>query len=241
MKVSLLDYGAGNVRSVRNAIIAAGFDMEDIVDASQIESAACIVFPGVGSYQTAMQVLIEKGFVEPLQKYLAHRDRPYLGICLGMQTLFASSTEGTTTTHLPGLGVIPGAVVKFDEARVPAVPHIGWNGRILHQQQSPVLNDVTADEGTYFVHSYYAPITDNNRDWILTSTTYGDQHFISAIQSGCVVATQFHPEKSGTTGLKIVKNFLEVSFWRVFAWRGVHAKLSYWLGGGQLPSSRASL
>jgi imidazole glycerol-phosphate synthase len=204
MKVSLLDYGAGNVRSVRNAITAAGYEIEDIVTPDQIESAACIVFPGVGSFETAMQVLMEKGFVEPLRQYLSGRDRPFLGICLGMQTLFESSAEGT----LPGLGVIPGPVIKFDETK-QAVPHIGWNGRILHQD-SPVLQHVGAEDETYFVHSYYAPITDSNRDWVLTSTTYGDEHFISAVQCNCVVATQFHPEKSGVTGLKIMQGFLEV-------------------------------
>lgn len=224
MKVSLLDYGAGNVRSVRNAIVAAGYnDIEDIVSAEQILAAECIVFPGVGSYQTAMQVLTERGFVEPLRAYLRARDRPFLGICLGMQTLFESSEErggrddsdddddsGGQVKVIQGLGVIPGKVVKFDKAKLrAAVPHIGWNGRILHQD-SPVLRTIGLADETYFVHSYYAELTEANADWVLTSTVYGDQRFISAVQSKCVVATQFHPEKSGMTGLKIMKGFLEV-------------------------------
>mmetsp|Transcript_12693 Transcript_12693/g.27487 ORF Transcript_12693/g.27487 Transcript_12693/m.27487 type:complete len:565 (-) Transcript_12693:101-1795(-) len=212
LKVSLLDYGAGNVRSVRNAILANGYELEDITDPSQIASASVIVFPGVGAFSSAMQVLRKKGYVEPLKKYLAE-GRPYLGICLGMQTLFESSEESHedgSTDPLPGLGVVPGKVIKFDETKVGAVPHIGWNGRIKHQE-SPVFSYVGEDEEVYFVHSYYAPITADNEDWILTSTTYGGEKYISAVQKGCVVATQFHPEKSGKTGLNFIKGFLEAA------------------------------
>lgn len=209
-KVSLLDYGAGNVRSVRNAIRECGYELEDITEPSQINEAKAIVFPGVGSYGSAMKVLKEKGFDEPLRKYLAGRDRPFLGICLGMQTLFESSDEHDEGADaIPGLGVIPGKVIKFDDTKMD-VPHIGWNGRILHQD-SPVLKHVSAEEDAYFVHSFYAPITEENKEWVLTSTTYSGQPFISSIQRGKVVATQFHPEKSGDTGLHLLKGFLEVS------------------------------
>ena len=207
MKISLLDYGAGNVRSVRNAVLAAGYELQDIETPEQIRQAECIVFPGVGSYATAMQVLHAKGFDQPLREYLRHHDRPFLGICLGMQTLFESSEEGETT--VPGLGVIPGIVIKFDETKM-AVPHIGWNGRILHQE-SPVFKYVDPKAETYFVHSYYAPILEENKEWILTSTTYEGQRFVSAVQRGAVVATQFHPEKSGATGLAVLKGFLEAA------------------------------
>jgi imidazole glycerol-phosphate synthase len=226
MKVSLLDYGAGNVRSVRNAIIAAGYgsEIEDITTPQQIATAECIIFPGVGSFQTAMNVLQDRKYIEPLQQYLQYRNRPFLGICLGMQTLFESSEEighagGTDPENhqgqsnskltIPGLGIIPGHIVKFDETKC-AVPHIGWNGRIVHQA-SPVLSQVGVDAETYFVHSYYAEITEQNKDWVLTSTVYGDQHFVSAIQNQCIVATQFHPEKSGTTGLQLLKGFLDAA------------------------------
>jgi imidazole glycerol-phosphate synthase len=137
-----------------------------------------------------------------------------------MQLLFESSTEGsggTTTTTTAGLGIIPGHVVEFDATKV-AVPHIGWNGRILHQE-SPVMpsssisdddNNDEIQKSVYFVHSFYAPLTEANRDWVLTSTTYGSQRFISSVQKGNVVAMQFHPEKSGQTGLAILRRFLEV-------------------------------
>ncbi|KAL3925588.1 MAG: hypothetical protein SGILL_000311 [Bacillariaceae sp.] len=207
-KVSLLDYGAGNVRSVRNAILACGYEIEDITDPSQIADAKAIVFPGVGSYGSAMKVLKEKGYDQPLREYLKSRDRPFLGICLGMQTLFESSDEhGEGADAIPGLGVIPGKVIKFDESKM-AVPHIGWNGRILHQE-SPILKYVSPDEDVYFVHSYYAPVTEENKEWVLTSTTYSGQSFISGVQRGSVVATQFHPEKSGKTGLHVLQGFLE--------------------------------
>jgi glutamine amidotransferase/cyclase len=209
LKVSLLDYGAGNVRSVRNAIMANGYEIEDITCVQQIHDAACIIFPGVGSFGSAMSVLKEKGFDEPLRQYLAGHDRPFLGICLGMQTLFESSDESDATgAPIPGLGVIPGKVIKFDDTKM-SVPHIGWNGRILHQE-SHVLKYVAPEEDTYFVHSYYAPMTEENKQWVLTSTTYEKQAFVSAIQRGSVVATQFHPEKSGVTGLNVLKGFLEV-------------------------------
>jgi imidazole glycerol-phosphate synthase len=218
-KVSLLDYGAGNVRSVRNALLANGYEIDDIITPDQIWTAKCIVFPGVGSFGSAMRVLQEKGFEQPLREYLSTFDRPFLGICLGMQTLFESSDEvqhdqehdtTTTSSSIPGLGVIPGKVIKFDAQKVGAVPHIGWNGRVLHQE-SPVLKYVSPGEDVYFVHSYYAPIlAGKNDDCILTSTTYNGQAFISSIQKGSVVATQFHPEKSGSTGLHVLKGFLEV-------------------------------
>ena len=227
MKVSILDYGAGNVRSVRNAIIATGYtNIEDITSPQQIIDAECIIFPGVGSYQTAMNVLNEKQYIEPLKLYLKNKDRPFLGICLGMQTLFDSSEESghhspATVTNtessngdkitVPGLSIIPGKVIKFDASKGDfSVPHIGWNGRLKHQN-SPVLEDVSNDAETYFVHSYYAEIIPENSDWILTSTKYGGVDFISSIQNKCVVATQFHPEKSGSIGLQIIKNFLVAS------------------------------
>jgi len=184
-KVSLLDYGAGNVRSVRNAIIANGYEIEDITSPEQIADAKVLVFPGVGSYGSAMTVLKEKGYDEPLRKYLENYDRPFLGICLGMQTLFESSDEHEEGADaIPGLGVIPGKVIKFDETKM-TVPHIGWNGRTLHQQ-SPLLDHVKEEEDVYFVHSYYAPLTEVNKEWVLTSTTYSGQRFISGVQRGCV-------------------------------------------------------
>jgi len=187
--------------------MACGYEIEDITEPSQIADAKAIIFPGVGSFGSAMKVLKRRGYDGPLKEYLSKGDRPFLGICLGMQTLFESSDENNAGTAITGLGVIPGKVIKFDETKM-VVPHIGWNGRIRHQE-SPVLKYVSQEEDAYFVHSFYAPITEENKDWILTRTTYSGQHFISSVQKGKIVATQFHPEKSGSTGLNLLKGFLE--------------------------------
>lgn len=215
LTISLLDYGAGNVRSVRNALSTFGHPIVDISTPEEIAEAQVIVFPGVGSYHCATDVLKERGWEEPLKEYL-RKDRPYLGICLGMQTLFESSEETSSngdTQTVEGLGIIPGKIIKFDE-KERVVPHIGWNGIIPHQS-SPVLRYVTQNNGhakeVYFVHSYYAPVEDRDAPWVLTRTTYEGQEFVSSVQKGNVCATQFHPEKSGGVGLDFLKGFLEVS------------------------------
>mmetsp|Transcript_10850 Transcript_10850/g.14105 ORF Transcript_10850/g.14105 Transcript_10850/m.14105 type:complete len:572 (+) Transcript_10850:78-1793(+) len=200
--VHLLDYGAGNVRSVRNAIIKLGYTIVDITSPEQIEEASMIVFPGVGSFGSAMKTLHEKGYFAPLKQYLAE-GKPYFGICLGMQTLFEASEE---TPGVEGLGLIPGTVQKFDATQC-SVPSIGWNGIIKHKA-SEVVEAVGENELVYFVHSFRALPSEENKDWVLTTTTYNGQ-YISSIQKGNIVATQFHPEKSGQTGLKVFNAFLE--------------------------------
>ena len=135
---------------MRNAITSTGYTLIDITDPSQIDEADVIVFPGVGSYHSAMTVLKERGYDVALKRYLA-ADRPYLGICLGMQTLFEGSDEapdeegGTHAAPLPGLGVVPGRVIKFDETK-RSVPHIGWNGVVPHQD-SPAMRYVGTNRG----------------------------------------------------------------------------------------------
>jgi len=210
IKVSLLDYGAGNVRSVRNALTAAGAEVTDISTAAEIRDASCIVFPGVGSYGSAMSVLVERGWDGPLREYLSDFSRPFLGICLGMQTLFASSEE---TGGVAGLGVVDEAVVKFSDKDAStgekiAVPQIGWNGRIEHME-SPLFRYLKGGSEVYFVHSFYVPLTEKTKEFALTTTTYGGVNYVSSIQRGNVVATQFHPEKSGKAGLDILRGFLD--------------------------------
>ncbi len=198
--ITLLDYGAGNVRSVRNAIKKLGAEVQDVTSVDDILNADKLVFPGVGSFGHAMARLQQLGYIEPL---LAHikADKPFLGICLGLQTLFESSEE---SLGVPGLCVVPGHVGRFFDGDL-SVPQIGWNGIKLHQE-SPLFNG-HSDEKLYFVHSFRAMENEANKDWILTTTNYGEE-FISGVQKGNVCALQFHPEKSGEAGLHLFANFL---------------------------------
>jgi glutamine amidotransferase/cyclase len=142
--VHLLDYGAGNVRSVRNAVVACGFDVVDIVSPADILSADKLIFPGVGSFGFCMERLREGGFVEPLKKYIA-QDRPLLGVCLGMQLFFEASEE---SPGVAGLGIIPGTVARFDESCVGAVPHMGWNGTraVAGREDSTLLTGIAGTD-----------------------------------------------------------------------------------------------
>jgi len=198
--ITLLDYGAGNVRSVRNAIRAAGFEVQDVNTPEEIGRAEILVFPGVGSFGSAIDNLREKGYFEPLKRYLLE-DRPFLGICIGLQALFAESAE---SLGKPGLAIIPGRVERFDDSRL-SVPHIGWNG-VCVKKPSALFNGYEGEK-LYFVHSYAARPIAENRDWLLSTTSY-DGEFISSVEKGRVAACQFHPEKSGQAGQVLLRNFL---------------------------------
>lgn len=198
--VTLLDYGAGNVRSIRNAIKKHGYSIKDVYGPEDILNADKLIFPGVGSFGSAMEKLFEEDLVEPLREYI-RSGKPFLGICLGLQTLFEGSEE---SPDIPGLGIIRGKVKRFDGAL--SVPMIGWNG-INIKKDSPLFEGYNGEK-LYFVHSYRAIPEKYNSDWILTTTDYGGE-FISGVQKENVAAVQFHPEKSGDPGLRILKNFLE--------------------------------
>ncbi|MCI5146124.1 MAG: imidazole glycerol phosphate synthase subunit HisF [Candidatus Electrothrix sp. AR3] len=199
--ITLLDYGAGNVRSVINALEHLGETVVKVTSPRDIEQADRLVFPGVGNFGAMMEVLRERQLIEPLLRYL-HADRPFLGICVALQVLFEQSAEAP---EQPGLGIFSGSVRRFSTDL--AVPHIGWNGIQVHQP-SRLFHGLTGREKFYFVHSYHV-VTDNKDD-VLTSTDYGYE-FVSAVQRGNLVATQFHPEKSGRAGLKLLENFLDSS------------------------------
>jgi glutamine amidotransferase/cyclase len=198
--ISLLDYGAGNVRSLRNAIQALGFSLTEITRPDDILKAERLIFPGVGAFGAAMERLHQLGYVEPLREYLA-AGRPYLGICIGLQTLFEGSDE---SPGIPGLGIIQGRIHRFDAGPL-AVPHMGWND-VRVERPSPLFGDY-AGEKLYFVHSYYAEPAMENLAWHLAETDYG-RPFLSAVQQGQVAAVQFHPEKSGAAGLRLLRRFL---------------------------------
>jgi glutamine amidotransferase/cyclase len=198
--ITLLDYGAGNVRSVRNAIRKLGYEVKDVATPDDILQAEKLIFPGVGSFGSAMLSLSESGYLEPLIQYIKD-DRPFLGICLGLQTLFEASEEAL---GVKGLGIIRGTIKRFEESSL-SIPQMGWNGINIRKPSS--LFTGYQQEKLYFVHSYRAVESWENQDWILTTTNYGDE-FISGVQKGRVAAFQFHPEKSGEAGLSILRNFL---------------------------------
>jgi imidazole glycerol-phosphate synthase len=199
--ITLLDYGAGNVRSVTNAIESLGETVKIVASGEDILAAEKLVFPGVGAFGNMMHILREKKFVEPLISYL-HSNRPFLGICLGLQALFEHSEEAPSVN---GLGYIAGSVKRFIVDL--SVPHIGWNG-LNFKQASRIFSGLGGDEKFYFVHSFHVEADDPSV--ILTTTDYGNE-FVSSIQKGNVIATQFHPEKSGRAGLLVLQNFLETT------------------------------
>ncbi|KAL2247642.1 imidazole glycerol phosphate synthase hisHF, chloroplastic [Sesamum indicum] len=199
--VTLLDYGAGNVRSLRNAIRFLGFNIKDVQKPEDILNAKRLIFPGVGAFAPAMDVLNKTGMGEALCSYI-EQDRPFLGICLGLQLLFESSEENGP---VKGLGLIPGVVGRFDSSNGVRVPHIGWNA-IHITRESQILDDI-GSRHVYFVHSYRAMPSDDNTEWVSSTCNYGD-NFIASIRRGNVHAVQFHPEKSGDVGLSVLRRFL---------------------------------
>jgi glutamine amidotransferase/cyclase len=212
-KVHLLDYGAGNVRSVRNAIERAGFEVEDVQTASDLTTPGLVkalVFPGVGAFSAAVEFLDDgRGFRKALLEYI-NSGRPFMGVCLGLQLLFQGSEEAP---GLEGLKIIPGMVQRFPPSDLYSVPHMGWNGLTVHGDDiglAPALRELSREHSKlYFVHSYRAMPSKDNSSWVLATSDYGQQRFIAAIQRGNVFAAQFHPEKSGEVGLNIFNAFLK--------------------------------
>jgi glutamine amidotransferase len=194
--IALIDYGMGNLGSVHKALLKVGCEVEITSDADFITAADGVVLPGVGAFDDCMTNLHSAGVIPAIKAALA-QDKPFLGICLGLQVLFASSEEG----KLPGLGVLPGQVVRFRHHL--KIPQIGWNQIHIHGDV-PLLSGVAEGSWTYFVHSYYAEPADDSL--IATSTDYGYE-FCSAVRRGNLFASQWHPEKSAGVGLQVLENF----------------------------------
>jgi glutamine amidotransferase/cyclase len=200
MQVYILDYGAGNVKSVENALLTLGFNPKYITQKSDFAKADKIIFPGVGQFGQAMNKLNSMGLTDDLIQYI-NQNRPFMGICVGMQLLYDGSEESSVN----GLGVIRGKVLKFNN-KTKSVPQIGWNQAMSVDQN---LEFTSNDKKYYFIHSYAVIRTDiNEDDWAGTLTTYGDETFVSSVRKGNCFATQFHPEKSGIDGLKVFESFL---------------------------------
>jgi len=202
--ITIIDYGMGNLRSVQKAFEQLGFKARVSVDPQDAVDADKLVLPGVGAFKDCMHNLTAGGFVDPIREHVAS-GRPFLGICLGLQLLFTESEE---FGRHAGLDLIPGRVVRFpagmrgedDELKVP---HMGWN-RIRLRNPSPLYAGIEDDSFVYFVHSYY--VVPDDPAVIATDTDYGIT-FCSSICRRNVMATQFHPEKSQSIGLKMLENF----------------------------------
>ncbi len=209
--IVVVDYGMGNVRSVANGLKCVGAESRLSGDPADLAGAAGIILPGVGGFPECMSALNAAGLSEPIRAAI-ERGVPYLGICLGLQVLFEASEEFGST---PGLGVLPGRVRRFPEGareegreRPIRIPHMGWN-RVGLGCPSPVLEGVTEGQQFYFVHSYYAEISDACRPFIAATCAYGVP-FIASVRRGNLYATQFHPEKSGALGLEILRRFADI-------------------------------
>jgi len=195
--VAVLDYGAANMVSIRQALVVAGARVVVAADASGLRGVDAIVVPGVGAAAPAMAHLRERGLVEPLREWI-RADRPCLGICLGFQLFFDRSDEADAET----LGVLAGRTVPLQEA--PTLPHIGWN-TVESVRPHPLFEGIPDGSHFYFVHSY-APVP-ADESVVLARTTHG-RPFVSAAACGSVYGLQFHPEKSAEAGLRLLANFL---------------------------------
>lgn len=200
--IAILDYGAGNLRSVELALHRLGANAVVTADAAVAMAADGLILPGVGAFADAMTALRSSGLI-PALEHARRTEKPLLGICLGMQALFDGSEEGE---GVEGLHFVPGFVRKLPDTAGLKIPHMGWND--IHSEKDSVLLESLPDEPyVYFVHSY-ACFADNPDD-VLTTTDYGVR-FCSAVQRGHIFGTQFHPEKSGTVGEQMLKNFVRL-------------------------------
>ncbi len=203
MIIGIVDYGAGNLASVRNAFEHLGFNAEVCQKPEQLENCQRVLLPGVGSFRAAMAMLASGGWIEALRSYAAS-GQPLLGICLGMQLLFDSGDE-----HGPaeGLGLIPGRVVRLDPAPPNRVPHVGWNN-LSNISSHPLFRSIKPNVDFYFAHSFHC-VPESLTDVIATCDFGGE--FVAAVARKNVAGMQFHPEKSQPSGMRILENFAE---WR---------------------------
>ncbi|MCM8829856.1 MAG: imidazole glycerol phosphate synthase subunit HisH [Candidatus Omnitrophica bacterium] len=200
--VGIINYGAGNIRSVCSSIIACGKKVFLIEGWHLFKKAKIIILPGVGAFDDGMKVLSLKGIIKPLIEEI-NNGKPFLGICLGLQMLFSYSEEG----DCKGLGIMKGKVRKFRvKNNEMKVPHMGWNRVKLLDSEDTLFFNIGDNQYFYFAHSYYVEPDDSSI--VAGRTNYGIE-FASFIKKDNIVGVQFHPEKSGDNGIKFLKNFLE--------------------------------
>lgn len=201
--IRIIDYGVGNLFSLRSSLRAIGIDADYTGNPAEIRKADKLILPGVGAFRDAREALRSTGLDRVVQEE-AGKGKPLMGICLGMQMLFNRSYE---YGEYEGLGLIPGEIVPM-EGRIPKnlpIPHIGWNELIL-KQPSPLMKNTANGDYVYFVHSYYA---ETPAEYVIATTDYGVE-MTAAVQKDNVYGCQFHPEKSSEVGLSILKAFCEL-------------------------------
>ena len=197
--IKIVDYGMGNLRSVQKAFEKLGHTAEICDQPSKLGDVDKLVLPGVGAFRDAIHEVRRREFVTPILDHLAS-GKPFLGICLGLQMLFDVSYEDG---EWPGLGIIPGKVVRFQDQPGLKIPHMGWN-QLQITGEPKLLANIPRDAHFYFVHSYHVVPTD--RSVVIAESEHGER-FVAAIARGNLWATQFHPEKSQKHGLQLLANF----------------------------------
>ncbi|PNP43390.1 hypothetical protein TGAMA5MH_04847 [Trichoderma gamsii] len=201
--VHLLDYVAGNIRSLVNAIEKLGYEVDWIRSPEDVPRAEKLILPGVGHFGHCMTQLGQAGYLPAIKKHI-EAGKPFMGICVGLQAIFEGSEEDP---EVPGLGLVPSKLTKFDDSD-KSVPHIGWNNA---NTGGKVMYDLSPDSKYYYVHTYKSPYNKADfeaQGWTVATGTYGNETFVGAIAKGNIYATQFHPEKSGVAGLRTIRAFL---------------------------------
>ena len=197
--IAIIDYDAGNLKSVEKALKYLGQDVIVSRDSSEILQADKVILPGVGSFGDAMNNLDHFNLVDTIKKG-AEQNTPFLGICLGLQLLFEKSDE---TPGAEGLGILKGEILRIPPKEGLKIPHMGWNSLNI-KPQARLFDGIANNSYVYFVHSYYLKAEDEN---IVAASTEYSTHIHASVESGNIFACQFHPEKSSDVGLRILKNF----------------------------------
>jgi imidazole glycerol phosphate synthase glutamine amidotransferase subunit len=200
-RIAVVDYGAGNLVSIEQALTSVGAAVTVARDAEGLRGADALVVPGVGAAAPAMARLERRGLVDPIRAWI-ERDRPFLGICLGLQLLFDGSDEDGATTF----GVLPGRTARLEDA--PTLPHIGWN-QVVRTREHPLFEGIDDGADLYFVHSFAGVPAEGAEDVVLARTQHG-RPFVSAVARGRLLGVQFHPERSGTDGLRLLANLVRL-------------------------------
>ncbi len=203
--IALIDYGAGNLRSVYKALKFVDADVQIVTYPEEMKDARAVVLPGVGAFDDCMNALQRQDLIQGAREFI-RTGRPFLGICVGYQALFEKSEEFNSCAA--GLCLFGGKVVRFKEESGLKVPQIVWNQLEITRPECPILAGITAGSYVYFVHSFYPQPRDASI--VATETVYGER-FASAVWKDNIFATQFHPEKSQKVGLQILKNFVSLA------------------------------